>query len=305
MTTAVYLLAYGAVVTWLSPSLLSRLTRRGVSPRFGVTAWLTAIVGVLLAWAAAMIVIGATVLSGVPNSSVIVLCLELLGVPQVEASMGRFTVLGLIVAGLAISTVVVVNVGRSVLELRSRSWEHAHAARLVGRPTDVPDVFVVAGERPAAYCVLGRPNAIVVTTAAVRALDGPQLDAVLAHENAHIAGRHHHLLMVLHALAGSLAHLPLFTRGACAVAALLEMCADDQAARRHGPRPLVAGMLALAGPLPHPAGLAVAATATAARAHRLMAPAHRGTRWCHQLSASAAIAATVAAPIVVNVLCHH
>jgi peptidase M48-like protein len=144
-----------------------------------------------------------------------------------------------------------------------------------------------------------------VTTAAVAALDGPQLDAVLAHENAHLAGRHHQLLMVLRALAARLAHLPLFARGAAAVADLLEMCADDGAARRHGPRPLVAGMLALASPPPPTAGLAVAATAAAARAHRLSTPARRSTRWCHRVATSAVITVTVAAPVVVNVLCHH
>jgi len=139
----------------------------------------------------------------------------------------------------------------------------------------------------------------------VAALDGPQLDAVLAHENAHIAGRHHQLLMVLRALAARLAYVPLFTRGAGAVAELLEMCADDRAARRHGPRSLVAGMLALAAPPPPAGGLAVAATATAARAHRLLVPARPSTRWCHRVATSAVIAAMIAAPVVVNVLCHH
>ena len=102
-------------------------------------------------------------------------------------------------------------------------------------------LVVITADRPAAYCVAGRPHAIVLTTAAVRTLDSVQLGAVLAHEDAHLAGRHHHLLMVLRALADSLSRLPLFTRGAEAVAALLEMCADDTAIRGHGSRPLIAG----------------------------------------------------------------
>jgi Zn-dependent protease with chaperone function len=306
MTSAAYLLLYGAMVTWLSPPLLARLTRRGLSPRLGVAAWLTAIVGVLLAWAAAITLIVVTSLSGLPNSSAFVLCLELLGVPERAATPGRFSLAVLIVSGLVISTVVTVKVSRSVLGLRSRSREHAHAARIIGVPTDRPDVFVVTAEQPAAYCVVGRPNAIVVTTAAVETLDDSQLAAVLAHEGAHISGRHHHLLMVLRALANSLAHLPLFTRGAEAVGELLEMCADDSAARRHGTQPLIAGMIMLAGPLPcHAGGLAVAATAVIARANRLLDPAHCGTRWCHQLLVSATMTVTVTAPIVINVLCHH
>jgi len=305
VTSTVYLLLYGAMVTWLAPAPLSWLTRRGTNPRLGVAAWVTAMAGVLVAWVAAVVVVAVSLVRGGPDSSVVVLCLELLGVPEREAMLGAFAATGLLAVGVLISAVVTVGVGRTVLGLRAHSAEHADAARIIGTPTDADGVFVVAGERPAAYCVVGRLDTIVVTTAAVRALDGPELDAVLAHEGAHIAGRHHHLLMVLRALAASLAHLPLFTRGAAAVAELLEMCADDTAARRHGPRPLVAGMLALASPLPPSGGLAVAATATAARARRLLDPAGRSTRWCHRVATSATIAATIGAPVVVNVLCHH
>ena len=65
-------------------------------------------------------------------------------------------------------------------------------------------MVVVASDRPAAYCVVGRPNAIVVTSAAMKALSPSQLEAVLAHERADIAGRHHHILMVLDALADAM-----------------------------------------------------------------------------------------------------
>jgi hypothetical protein len=129
---------------------------------------------------------------------------------------------------------------------------------------------------------------------------------VLAHEHAHISGRHHYLLMVLRALAGTLSRLPLFARSAAAVAELLEMCADDAAARSHGTRPLVAGMILLAGQATSVAGgLAVADTAVFARATRLLDPAHRGTRWGNRLLVAGIIALTVSAPVVVNVLCHH
>jgi Zn-dependent protease with chaperone function len=305
VTGTVYLLLYGAMVVWLAPSPLARLTRRGINPRLCVAAWLTAMAGVVVAWMAALVVVVVPLLRGGPTSSAVVLCLELLGVSERRATLGTPGAVGLLVVGLLISTVVTVGVCRTVRGQRRRSAEHADAARMVGTPAAAAGVVVVSGDRPAAYCVVGRPHAIVVTTAAVAALDGPQLDAVLAHENAHLAGRHHQLLMVLRALAARLAHLPLFARGAAAVADLLEMCADDGAARRHGPRPLVAGMLALASPPPPAAGLAVAATATAVRAHRLLTPARRSIRWCHRVATSAVITVTVAAPVVVNVLCHH
>lgn len=303
MTTAVYLLIYGALVGWLSPPLLAQLTRRGVSARLGVAAWLTAVTCVLLAWAVAVILI---VNIGLSGSSTLVLCLELLGVPEKVATPGRVGVLALITVSLLVSTTVLVKVIRSVRHLRARSREHALTARLVGVPTDRQDVFVVTADQPAAFCVVGRPNAIVVTSAAVDKLDDGQLAAVLAHENAHIAGRHHQLLMLLRALAEALPYLPLVTRSAAAVGELLEMCADDAAARRHGTRPLVAGMIMLAGPLPHlGGGLAVAATAVFVRANRLLAPAHRGPRRRHQLMTATLMVVIVSAPVVVNLLCHH
>jgi len=260
---------------------------------------------VVAAWIAAMIVVVVPLVRDGPTSSVVVLCLELLGVPERVATLGPVGTVGLLAVGLGVSAVVALGVARTVRALRTRSADHADAARMVGTPTATADVVVVSGERRAAYCVVGRPHAIVLTTAAVAALDGPQLAAVLAHERAHLAGHHHHLLMVLRAMADRLARLPVFTRGASAVTDLLEMCADDRAAWRHGPRPLVAGLLALAAPAPPAGGLAVSSTATAARAHRLLEPAHPSTRWCHRIATSAVIAATVAIPVVVNLLCHH
>jgi hypothetical protein len=43
-------------------------------------------------------------------------------------------------------------------------------------------------------CVSGRHPMVIVTTGALRALDAGQLDAVLAHARAHLAGLHHRLL---------------------------------------------------------------------------------------------------------------
>jgi Zn-dependent protease with chaperone function len=291
-------------VTWLAPPLLTRLTRTGLNPRLGATAWLTAIAGVLVAWTVAVSLIVINGVRGLPDSPVLVVCLELLGIPEQVATPGLPGLLMLITGGVVVTVAVGLKVTSAVRGLRSRSHDHAHAARLLGAPTERPDVFVLNAERPAAYCVLGRPNAIVVTSAAVQRLTEPQLNAVLAHENAHIAGRHHQTLMFLRALSGTLSRLPLFTRGAVAVAALLEMCADDTAARRHGSRDLVGGMITLAGPVA-PAGLAMATTAVAARAHRLLAPACRRTLWRHQLLASATIAVTAGAPVVINLICHH
>jgi Zn-dependent protease with chaperone function len=114
--------------------------------------------------------------------------------------------------------------------------------------------------RPAAYCVAGRPAAIVVTSGALAVLDPPQLRAVLAHERAHLAHGHHALATVTRGLAAAFPGVPLFTRGAAEVARLAEMSADDTAVRTSGRPALVAALIAIA------TGAAVASTAVPAGA---------------------------------------
>jgi len=152
---------------------------------------------------------------------------------------------------------------------------------------------VLDDPRPAAYCVAGHPAAIVVTSGALAALDSAQLAAVLAHERAHLAGRHHALLLLTRGLTAAFPGVPLFTAGAAEVARLAEMAADDTAARAHGRPVVVAALLALATaavpsgasgrnsgtsrlPIPrHVPGhsLAAAAYAVPARVERLLCPA--------------------------------
>lgn len=305
MTTAVWLLVYGGALTWLAPPLLTRLTRSGVTPHMGIAAWLTAIAAAMLAWVGAVALAAVAAVDGMRDSTAVTLCLKLFGLDERAPLPGLLGSVVLIVTAVAVSAVVVSRVGRSVVGLRARSHEHAREARMIGYPTDRPDVLVVEAHRPAAYCVSGKPNAIVVTTGALDALDRTQLSAVLAHENAHIAGHHHQLLMVLRGLATSLPRLPLFRIGAAAVADLLEMCADDAAARRFGTRPLLVGLLTLAGPQRLPAdGLAAAGTAVLARALRLADPARPGMQWRQRIALSATMATTVTAPAVIDLLCH-
>ncbi len=88
----------------------------------------------------------------------VTLCLELFGFSDHTPLAGRLGSIALIGGGLLTSGVVALRLGRCLARLRTRSHEHAHAARIVGRPTDhPPHVVVVEADLPAAYCVIGRP----------------------------------------------------------------------------------------------------------------------------------------------------
>ena len=209
MTAGLWLMLYATVLAWLAPSLLGRLSRTGLSPQMGVAAWLTAMVTTVIAWGIATVLIGVAALDGLRNSSTVALCLELFGLSEHGGLPGLSGSFALTVVGITVSVIFLLRTGRSVARLRSRSREHANAVMLVGRPTARPGVVVVDAERPAAYCVSGQPPAIVVTSAAWSSLGRSELAAVLAHEQAHLQGRHHQLLIMLRAVAASLPRVPM------------------------------------------------------------------------------------------------
>jgi beta-lactamase regulating signal transducer with metallopeptidase domain len=309
VSVAAGLLLYAALVSWLGPRVLAKITTRGINPLLGVTAWLTAIVGVLGAWGAAVIVLALDAVDALSSSVVGTMCLEFLGhVGQIDMArpVAATIAVTLIGTSLALSLVFGLRIVRTLRTLRTASHEHAMTARVVGRPTQWRDVFVVNADQAAAYCVSGRPRAIVVTSAALASLEDDQLAAVLAHEYAHLTGRHHQLLMVLRAAAAGIPSLPLLAAGPEAVSRLLEMNADDSAARRHGRHPLLCGMMTLVGhpTVPAPA-LGAANTAVLDRAARLAVPAPTGARWRDRVTLWTAIGLTIAVPLFTGVLCHH
>jgi uncharacterized membrane protein len=168
---------------------------------------------------------------------------------------------------------------------------------LVGHRTSEADVVMVEASKAAAYCVAGRPPAIVVTSAARAALDDRQLAAVLAHERAHLAGHHAVIVSALRALAAAFPRLSLITEGAQQVSRLLEMCADDVAARRHSSRALLSGLITLSTSAPAEA-LAAADLAVLARAERLATPSQESVKVKTRAALASVIAIMAAGPLI-------
>ena len=190
--------------------------------------------------------------------------------------------------------------GRGVRRAGRQARAHGRAARITGRPHPAgrAGAVVLDAPQPAAYCVPGRPATIVVTTAALAILDAGQLAAVLAHERAHLAGRHHLLTSLTRGLAAVLPGVPLFARGPREVARLAELRADDAAARRSGRFPLVAALLAMGtGAAVPTAALGATGGATAARVQRLLDPPARGARGACALLAVILVLTAAAAAI--------
>jgi Zn-dependent protease with chaperone function len=117
--------------------------------------------------------------------------------------------------------------------------------------------LVVTGDDAAdAYAVPGRPGRIVVSTGMLQALDDPGRMALLAHERAHLAGRHHWFTSAARLAAAA---NPMVRPLATAVEYTVERWADESAASAVGDRHTVARAIASA---------AIAAKATKARSAR-------------------------------------
>jgi Zn-dependent protease with chaperone function len=117
--------------------------------------------------------------------------------------------------GAALAAVwVVVARCRRALALRRR---HREALQFVARVSgDLDDLCVLDHPLPVVHCVPSRTRPIVVSSGALDQLEGSGLQAVLAHERAHLHHRHHLLLTTVDAVVAALACLPTFVRLAVA-----------------------------------------------------------------------------------------
>jgi Zn-dependent protease with chaperone function len=189
---------------------------------------------------------------------------------------GAETVAGVLVLAAVAGGLVV---GGPMVGLRTRRavGRHRELLALAGRPaTDLPGVTVLEHGRPFAYCLPGRPGPVVVSIAALRRLDAGQLAAVLAHERAHQVGRHHRLVLLTRVLRVGFPWLPAARLGHQAVARLVELAADDAAARAPGRRQVAAALACLGETTVPEAALGAAEVSATDRVSRLLTPRQHG-----------------------------
>ncbi|MEU6537941.1 M56 family metallopeptidase [Streptomyces sp. NPDC047000] len=135
------------------------------------------------------------------------------------------------------------------------------------------ELAVVDDDVPLAFALPGKPGRIVVSRGMLRCLDDDGRQALLAHERAHLRGRHH-VFQTLWRLTAALN--PLLRPVAVAGGYALERWADEEAAEWVGDRKAVAhavGRAALASAgATRPAALAVTGGAVPQRVRALLAP---------------------------------
>jgi Zn-dependent protease with chaperone function len=148
---------------------------------------------------------------------------------------------------------------RDLLDVLATPWPAVPGAHVLDHPT------------PVAYCLPGRRSRLVLSVGALRALDPTQVVAVLAHERAHLRERHDLVVLPFVAWGATAPFVRGMVVAQVAVAALIEMRADDVAAARAEPAELAGALRTVGGAAPA-AAVGSFVTALERRLVRITAP---------------------------------
>jgi Zn-dependent protease with chaperone function len=262
-----------------TPLALQRLRGLERWPMLNAWFWLASSVGALTAVAlAGLLLLMPDDPLGPSVAELLRTCVMALRAALSSPQGGRAeTAAGLLLLAAVASGLVI---GGSVAGLRAwrAAGRHRELLALAGRPaTSLAGVTVLEHGRPFAYCLPGRPGPVVLSSATLHRLEPGQLAAVLAHERAHQAGRHHWLVLLAQALRVGFPWLPAARLAGKAVARLVELVADDAAARAHGRRQVAAALAALGdAPVVPTVALGAAVISATERVSRLLTPRQHG-----------------------------
>ncbi|NEY31900.1 M48 family metalloprotease [Streptomyces sp. PRKS01-65] len=231
------LMLLGALTAVVAPRLLARADWPDREPVVALWAWQCVVAAVLvccalsmtLSAAAAWHAVGGHVFAPAPPAVTEAYVLGTAG-PGAAA-----TAVALALGGLWSAAMLAREAVRARARRRRRRAElRLRAPLLPGEAPGSSPLVVLEGERPDAWWLPGTPPQLVVTTAALRRLEGRRLDAVLAHERGHARARHDWLLHCSAALADGFPQVPVFAAFRDEMHRLVELAADDVASRRVG-----------------------------------------------------------------------
>ena len=298
MVSALLLAAYATTAGTLGAAWLRDSGWPALSPRLAITAWLGLATSILLALSAS----GLALAVSLPHVSqdlarLFDLCVESLRHGYASPG-GKLAAIagGAVFLALVARTAWCV-IAATITDSRERTSRLA-ILDLVARTGIVPGALVIDHAAPYAFCIGGRHRRVVVTSGLLDALDQDELNAVLAHEKAHLRQQHHLLLLACQALFNTLVPLfPPFRRALSQVRLFAELSADDHARSRVGARPLAAALASLTSLAAPAGGLAASELGVEARLERLTSPGRAMTVGARALTVLA-IGAAVLLPLV-------
>ncbi|HEX4790750.1 MAG TPA: M56 family metallopeptidase [Actinospica sp.] len=292
--------SYAALVGIGGPRLLPRLWPSEKMPRRTIALLLVLSYSLPFAAISAGLVLGSTVITVLKYFDSLSGSCE--GGPSSVANGAAGPTLGAL--GMLAATLLLARICYCLLVtfLRAGRTRRAHLSvlQLAGRPDETLHATVLDHDEAASYCLPGRPGRIVVTSKAIELLSADQLDAVLAHEQAHLRGHHHVLITLSAALHRAVPGVRMLRYTRHEVRRMVELIADDAAARGHG-RLTVAAALATIGTGHAPGGaLGIAEEQSAlARITRMASPVAMMKRR-HAVLSVFVLAAVVTAPLALG-----
>ncbi|MFV8176609.1 MULTISPECIES: M56 family metallopeptidase [Mycobacteriaceae] len=260
MTSALWWAVMGVALGVGTPPVLRLMTRRGSDAAI-----------VLAVWGFAVLTTTAAI--AFPAFAQL---LHLCGLTSPARGLGKWDVIAATFSGGALVVAVACGGWRWAGTVRQRRRLHDRHVQLSWlltgrRPHRSATLWLPVGE-PLAYSLSGRPALVVMSMGLRHCLDPAAVEAVQAHERAHVRRRHHLLTGMAHAAAAGLGWLPLMRQSPALVATLVELDADACVARVHGRHGLRRALQTLqASPAPAEA-LGMGALSTDVRMARLSAP---------------------------------
>ncbi|MFI2213984.1 M56 family metallopeptidase [Streptomyces sp. NPDC020141] len=294
MITAAALAGYALLVGAVVPYGLVRAGWPHRAPAVAVLAWqglsLTFVVAAALA-AYHLVFAGRHVHDGLVG---LLSACGLTAHPPAESTPAGASDLALLTAPAMIVLFPLAWLVRTAWQARRERRRHAALLAVIGTESAEHGATVVEHRVPAVYCLPGRVRRIVVTRGALEILTAEQLRAVLAHERAHIRGRHHLLQVAAKAFARAFPGLPLARLAREQTALLLEMIADDRALRLHSRDALATAMCEVAAGRAPEAALGAGGRSALIRLRRILAPEAKPRR----VTWAGIAAASVTAPFL-------
>ncbi|WP_338600367.1 M56 family metallopeptidase [Saccharopolyspora sp. SCSIO 74807] len=292
--------AYAAAAAVLAPRLMRAYRSwQRAAPRLGLVLW----TALPLSWIVAVLSVGlaatARLSGGLGLAGLLHACLRavevVLGVHSPADAPAALALLGSLTFLLRLGTIAARQAACDRRHRRAHRRRVCEPSRTVHR--DGQRISVVDSPAPAAYCAPGRRASIVLTTGALERLSPRELDAVIAHEQAHQRGRHHLCVSWAAALARAFPFVPLLRSAPHEIARIVEWLADDHAGKQCGRQPVARALAAMATsttPTSRPASVLTATGSDVLdRVRRLLEPpANAGrARW--------PITAVIALPVLV------
>lgn len=228
------LVALALVLAWPVPLLLVRTTSFRRAPRAALVLWqsitIAAVLSALAAAPAILLEIGPEAVDGPGSARAVV--------------TGGAVLSGLVLARVLLSGH---QVGTRLRATRRRHREFIDLLSNAPHEPSASQLCVLEHSTPTAYCVPGLRSRVVLSQGTIDALSDEEVQAVLAHERAHLRERHDLILEFFTVMNTSLPPILRTPKALREVRLLAELLADRSAVQAVGPVVVARAVVTMAG----------------------------------------------------------